>query len=313
MPPEENTVQETQESTLPAQEEESGFDDAFAEFSGSEHEPQSVDKDEDLDGDETGTADQPSSEPEPETDDFWANASEAQKAALEQLERERDSWRHRYQSDSGRVSALQRKVNQYEQLLQQQAPVSQQPVEHDGAGEEDEDLAEFKNTYPEIAEVLDKYAERIKAEALNRAHVEFQPVNETLQHLTQAEMARQEERELAALEAAHPDWRDVANSVDFNDYVRDLPAQVAVLAQSENAKDVSYLLQQYKATRGNATQSAPGVPVADSSITQRRQEQLRQAAQPPASNTSGRKPVGKDDFDGAFAAFAARKTSDRRA
>ena len=111
--------------------------------------------------------------------------------------------------------------------------------------------------------------------------------------------------ELAALEAAHPDWRDIANSIEFNDYVRSLPAQVATLAQSDKARDVDYLLQQYKATRGNATPKAQ-TPTADSSITQRRQESLRQAAQPPASSTTGRKPVGKDDFDGAFAAFAAR-------
>ena len=142
-------------NVTPELSEEDEFEQAFNEFAEPEHET-AIATDEPIEAeveDETEVEAEVETEAEviaEPTTDIWANATEEQRAAMEAVRRERAEIEHRYKSDEGRVSALQRKINDLE-ARQQPAPVaiSQAPVS-------DEGIDSFREDYPDIANAVDK-------------------------------------------------------------------------------------------------------------------------------------------------------------
>lgn len=222
--------------------------------------------------------------------------SEAPSLAAIQIER--DQLLQYKRSNEGRVSALQQKINQLEHQR-----VPQQPT-RPPANVTPEKWGEFEEEYPEIAQAIN--ARMGAMEQTVQRSVEGR-IGQAVQPLQQAEHQRFLSSQYAALDAAHPDWKDVVRSGPFTQWLSAQPTAVQGFMNSEDARDASYLLDTYK---HNLPQSSEEPVQADPKVTEiqaQREKKLRDAQgikSRPAPGATGGIP---DDFDSAFDAFVRDK------
>lgn len=225
-------------------------------------------------------------------------------ALIEQLKRERDDYKHRFDSNAGRIAAYQRQLDDYQQQIQQvqQSSGSKKEARETLAQEfNDSSWDELKEDFPEIAHALDSRLKKLEdiESRLSGFEKKIQPLEQNLSEQTLS-------REYAALEAAHPDWRDIAQSVEFADWVNTQPTPVRSLIQSKNAADAAYLLNTYKALNGQLNTE----PSHGSSVQAERNQKLRQSMSVPARRAQ-RRDIPDDDFEAAFNSFARARGSSR--
>lgn len=280
------------------------YEDSFAEFT-------KEDEEEKLEEEEQEEEKEDSQEDDQE-EDLWAEASEAQQEALRKLQSERDEFRHKAESQSGRVSALQRKLNELEARQTQQAPraATQQAAKPQPETDDEKRWKEFKEEYPELAQTMEEKLAREREQMRNEWSQSMQPFAQRLQSLSGVEYERYVESQERTLDAAHPDWRDIAKSEDFTNWVRTLPKSIAGLYESDDASEVAFLLDHYKRTATQNPQESGNSEVSE--IKRQREERLRSSQEPPAARSGGGRPIPKDDFESAFAAYAHRAERNRR-
>ena len=232
---------------------------------------------------------------EADTPDIWANVSDEQRVALEELQQEKSNWQHRFQSDAGRVSALQRKINDLEAALStpQQAVAPQaQPVDPIQSPEMDS----FKEDYPDIAEAVDRMVQQQLAQerqqfagAINQLDSR---ISQTIKPIQENEHQRFVDTQMQALEAQHPDWREVASSADFLDWIGHQPDTVQSMYNSESASDAAYLVGSFKQVYQQAPQAEPVAP--------QTQPELAQAVSPRSRRTAPVTNTVPDDYEAAW-------------
>lgn len=278
------------------------YEDSFAEFT-------KEDEEEKLEEEEQEEEKEDSQEDDQE-EDLWAEASEAQQEALRKLQSERDEFRHKAESQSGRVSALQRKLNELEARQTQQAPRAATQQAAQPETDDEKRWKEFKEEYPELAQTMEEKLAREREQMRNEWSQSMQPFAQRLQSLSGVEYERYVESQERTLDAAHPDWRDIAKSEDFTNWVRTLPKSIAGLYESDDASEVAFLLDHYKRTATQNPQESGNSEVSE--IKRQREERLRSSQEPPAARSGGGRPIPKDDFESAFAAYAHRAERNRR-
>lgn len=168
-------------NVTPELSEEDEFEQAFNEFAEPEHATTIVN--DELIEDEAEEEAEPEAEAEVgvepvPTVDIWADATDEQRTAMEAVRRERAEIEHRYKSDEGRVSALQRKINDLE-AIQHQAPVvapAQPPVSEEG-------IDSFREDYPDIANAVDKM---VQSKMTTEREGFSQAINQMQQQMKQA-------------------------------------------------------------------------------------------------------------------------------
>lgn len=285
-----------------ADDEEGSFDDEFDRLARGETDDLEEDLD-DEEGDEEDAGDDDAGEGGDETDatddngddDFWSEAPAAAREAYEAAVRERDEVKHRYSSDAGRVSGLQRKINELERALQNAQAASKTTPEIEGV-----DLEEFETDYPDIAKAVRAMVSKERA-ALDTE------VNERIQQLAaplkEAEETRFIEAQLDALTERHPKWREQVATEDFNNWLKLQPRGIQELSRSDYADDVSFLLDVY----GNTRQPpAPRNSGGGRKEVERRRRQLENSEG--VRSRSRAKPVpAEEDFDGAWEHYAKRQ------
>lgn len=259
------------------------------------------------DGEEQPVEDQPEEEVEEdlplaaqgEEEDPFANLPDAVRERLEAAQRESESWQHRYNSDAGRVSALQRKINELETQLTSKPEEPEIP---------DVDLTAFAEDYPDIAKAVQ--AMTAKERAAVRAEI-MSEMEQVTAPFHQAEHERFVAGQTSALDQRHADWREVATSQEFTDWLHRQPQGIQSLAQSDLADEVSFLMDTYKgqaATQQAAAAAEQGARNdAVGSVTAKRNKQLADAAGVPSQRVA-KKHSAVDDFEGAFNHFARKAT-----
>ena len=177
---------------------------------------------------------------------------------------------------------------------------TQEPSEQTAPEESPPELAEFKNDYPDIYQGVEKYiqTELARREEALRAEMQQQiaPVNQVF-------AAQQEAAEMAALEAAHPDWQQVATDNAFQEWLAAQPLPVQQMANSDYASEVSYVLDSFK------TQAQPQQPQpqpAAQGIAKKRAKQLEQSTGVSSRASASVSPLAEDDYSSAFSYYAAR-------
>jgi hypothetical protein len=285
------------------------FDSAFAEFTNGK-EPEEY-LEEELEETPYNDPEDPEEEPVNETvepeqvADPFADLDDAQRDEIGRLRKEAVDWKHRYQSDEGRVSALQRKINELENRATS-TPTVEQIAEVADSGNEEE-MNAFKEDYPDIALAVDRMvASRLKAERQQHQQVISQMdsrYQQILQPIQQQEHQRTVDVQLSSLEQRHSDWREVATSASFTDWVSRQPEAVRNMVNSDYADDASYVLDSFKSMSGHnsqqQTQPSPGVE----QIVNKRQQVLDNAVAPRTRRSAPKTGV-PDDFDAAFAYYA---------
>ena len=244
-----------------------------------------------LDGDDTAGA----------ADDGEADGGQPDPLAeLERYKQEAEQWQHRYNSDLGRQSALQRKISEQEQLIQQLQSKAPQTANQggsdnpEGSGYTDAEWEAMKEDFPEVAQAIEA---RFAAMA-NQHQQQMQQLQQQIQPIQQQAHEQYVSAQYQVLEQQHPDWRDVAASNEFRQWVSTQPPTVQQLMGSESAADAAYLIGNYKLASGQQQQQTQA-------MNQRRQRQLQNAQTIP--NRGGRRKTGQpaeDDLDAAFDYYA---------
>lgn len=291
--------------------EQDDFDAAFSEFSDPEiQDPNDMDLSPENGDDNTESFDHDTDNPDQvdasseddsdNTPDPWEGLSDNQIQRVKALEDEKEQWRHRFQSDAGRVSALQRKLNAMN-AAPEEGPSGKDVAK---AMETDESWNEFKDSYPEIATVIDKRLTRGLDDISSN-------VGKRVANIEKNDRKRYITEQVGILAHDHEDYMEVLKSAEFDAWFREQPNAVQAVGASNKASELSWLIKSFKDAKGRTQrQDQDSGGDAAAAIKAEREKRLRTSQEPAKSRGNRPKPVAKDDYDGAFAAFAAQK--DRR-
>jgi hypothetical protein len=241
-----------------------------------------------------------------EAPDPWASVPDELKAERDRLQKERDEARHKAQSDANRVAALSRKLQQLTAAPTASAPEAPADEPSEAQKALDAKISQLRKDYGEIADPLIELIEAQKKELTT--------VRTVLTGLSEQRQAEVIAHETQALETKHPDWRDIARSEDFRDWLEVQPQNIQRLATSWDARETSVVLTLFKAekveTTGQTAEAPPAAvetkPTADAATGARRSQQLdggRDVRSRPAPAASG----PPEDFDAAFAYYAEKR------
>ncbi len=219
--------------------------------------------------------------------DIWASASPEQRAAYQAAQQ-------KARSNSGRISALQRKIN----ALQQHAPDDgkARPKARDA-------IASLRNDYPDIAEPLDKLAERVDERDAQDDSAREQETADTISELDQLYNAEE-----ALLAERHPNWKeafpDEASRKELNDWLVNVAPKRLYDAAIRNKDAITdaagaiEVLDSFKRYRGDKPPAAAAAsaaeppkqpkPQSQPKLDDKRQRQLDATAapQPGAARTT---------------------------
>ena len=167
---------------------------------------------------------------------------------------------HKYKSDEGRVSALQKQLDAQQQRLEQMQAqgrgdsAAAQKLE-EKIEETEGNLDGLLEELPELAGLVSKFDKQIKAltEKVNESNGVIQ--EKVIAPSVAAAQEAAEEKEVAALRTAHPDLTEIVSNPQFDKWVSEQHPTVAALTQSNSASDVSAALSLYKSA--NPTSSPP--------------------------------------------------------
>jgi hypothetical protein len=114
-----------------------------------------------------------------------------------------------------------------------------------------EDLAEMKEDFPKFAAAIEKMEKRIAAAEAAKPPVDAEALRaeirgEFQEKLTKAEQRAEESRQLAAIDAKHPDWEKAITTPEFDAWWKQQPQEIQALHASRQASDVIRVLDAYE-------------------------------------------------------------------
>lgn len=273
-------------------EQESGFGDAFAERAGGTNEPEAGEPaaKEEVAAANAEEAKEPADNDQGKKEfDPWDGLSEQQKAHFETL-------RHSESTYRGRASALQRQIN--EARAAQPAPKDQAKDAEDGKPSRAERLKQAAEEYPDavgpLVEAIADLTERMEASQPKAPQQGAEPEPEVL------------EREYQALEAKHPDYRQIGSDPSYANWVGTKSEAIKALATSYSADDVASVITLFKAER-QASQATPAHAAQTDTQAQKRQRQLEGSRAVTSRGAPASSGPSADDFNAAFNAKAKGK------
>lgn len=225
-------------------------------------------------------------------------------AQIDSLTQQRDHYQHGFDANRGRVSALQKKINELESSKPADNNNEQStgdPVNPEGSGMTDDQWSEFVEEYPEMAAALDAklnhVTQTINARLDSEVNSRLEQIQVELNPLSQRAHEEHLQSQLKLLNEKHPDWEEVVSSAEFSKWIGEQPEPVQALANSQAAKDAAYVIDTYKALNSVAVQQP--------SVTNDRKERLQQNLGVKAKGA--RQAAGvPDDFDSAFDYFSSQ-------
>jgi hypothetical protein len=257
------------------------FDSAFAEFSAQRDEPtneSAIDATASEGDGDTTTTEEPS-EPELSAADL--------KAQLDAERKRAEEYEHKFKSEVGRQTALQRQIQEL-QAQQNKAP-QEAPQKSRSAA-----MQKLLEDFPEIAEALESEIDSRLGSVKKEVDQQLQPF---AQKASKDAYAAQE----AATLEVYPNMKQLVNTPEFANWLPAQPAAVQALAASPIASDAVALLDYF--TGGKR----PDKGVSEvQSIKEKREQQLnrhvsvRNTAPAPVADAP-------DDFESAFRHFSAKR------
>lgn len=223
--------------------------------------------------------------PEEEQEELAAEA--ADEPSLEEqllsIQKERDDWRHKFESNQGRVAAMQR-----ERAAQEKAPIKEEVAEED-----DEAWAELVDDFPELATALNKRLEGITEKFERTMGEKLGPITERLEKGAQEEASAKFN---SVVGESYENWEEIINTDGFRNFLSELPESIQQLYYSDNPADAIYLLDQYQ---GGVQREQPH------DAKRKKQDRLQRSVAAPRTGSGGRTGV-PDDFDSAFDYYASQ-------
>ena len=304
---------------------ESEYDDAFAEFAEARDVEDVIEEVEDEPAADIA-AEAPDQEPAPVeevTEDPYAGMTEEVKARFIALEETTAAQQHTIDSDAGRVSAFQRKINQLERN-QQQAPRPQPSTSQiaDAMKGSDAQWDQFKEDYPEVAQALDNRFAALGVAAQDSIDSTLAPVRDHQAHIERVDASNAHKARIDAVSEVYPTWTAEVKKPEFNSWLSDQPPGVRALSESDDTADASTLIGLYDGhlvASGKPSLKPDPEPGVNEVVPAANPQANRRAAQLEAGSTVPSKPARVDataeadgDFEAAFKVFAKRAEARQR-
>jgi predicted RNA-binding Zn ribbon-like protein len=266
----------TDENQTPEDSEEAAL---WTEFDEAES-PAADEAADDVESDQEPQAAEP--EEEPENTDPWAQAPEELKTQYQQAQDMIAKLEQSDRSNRGRLSALQRQINELTSQRQQAAESGDKAAMQDS----DDDFKALTEDYPEIAKPIQKMLDQMKSEQ-TRLQKELGAIG--------AERRQQALDEQATLLAdEHPDWVDVGSDPGFMQWLQEQPRHIQEAAARNGNEIVDYreaadVVGRYKQFKGIGEQTTPKNSLAD-----KRQRQLKTATSAKARGPGAKSGIPED-------------------
>lgn len=302
MPPTKEAAEELDEKIEPTADAEADFDEAFASFaSGEEADPEEATEPPAAEAEEEPAESEAKASPDKSTDE------PPEPDPISKLQAERDEWRHRYQSDAGRVGALQKKLNALEAQLQERSSAASNKDEL--TDEQRAELAQFKEDSPELVHQMEIMLAEERKRMREELTAELTPVRDQLQTFHKRSQESDEDFQERLVEEQHAGWKNIVRSPEFVAWAVQQPPGVRSLAESSVAEDAIYLIDQFKQVNSQGkVDKTPAAVTGDSKadrLKAQRERQLANAEAVPSSRVS-KKDAVDEDFESAFKHFAKR-------
>lgn len=223
--------------------------------------------------------------------DVWADAKPEQKAAYEAAVQDLERLKHADQSNRGRISAMQRQINNLQKGTAQAATsvaANERQQQRVDGFLDSEDWKAFAAEYPEVAKPMGSMIGSMQAQMV-RMRAELDSVG---QERRVNAIVRQEEM----LDEKHSDWREVTATNEFGDWLKSQPlyVQEAAMRNGEeimDADEAADIVGRFKATRSNGQPTANDSQKSsgtgnDRPLSGRRQRQLESARTAPTRKPS---------------------------
>lgn len=214
----------------------------------------------------------------------------------------------RLRSDDGRVAAYQQRYTEAraraEELQTKLQALETKPAtattsrqQQDAKDELDELAQEFPELSKQINIRFEKLIQRLVPPAQQPAAAEPDRPTTKPQPAANADV-EDLAREYAALQAAHPDYKQVSGSPEFVAWIKAQPTAVVGLAGSNRAADAIYVMDTFKADRQRRNEAA--------AAAKKQADRQRLAASVGVRSTPSRAATPPDDFESAFEFYASR-------
>lgn len=192
------------------------------------------------------------------TDDPWSSAPEPLRNDYQTLKQRYQQLEANHRANSGRVSALTKKLNEVTAGLKANEQANGADANSDKGLPTADDLkgksfAEVEEDFPELAAFV-----RNQVEAATQAfQQQLTPLEEMRQQKAQEQHQAELQNQFQALATVHPDYLQISQDPTFHQWVATQPTSVQAMAQSDYADDNIALLNLYKGSR-----QAPSAPAA---------------------------------------------------
>ncbi|WP_136678615.1 hypothetical protein [Neptunomonas sp. XY-337] len=220
-------------------------------------------------------------------------ATDGQQAGGTDWDSQDNPWKHRYQSEMGRVPTLQRQINELQRQLQANQVAA--PAQQEQAVLSEQDMSALAETFPEAARAIQAQAAQLQQLSTSYQQLQNQvvPIQEQAQH-------QQHQMQVQLLDQQFPGWQQTVSTAEFTDWISSQPAHVQELMNSNDASEAAYLLNGFNQHQDYQK------------LQQTQQEQHRKAnrdrklsqSQTLPAKGHAQRSAAEDDFDSAFDEFA---------
>jgi len=195
--------------------------------------------------------------------DPWTGASESQVNLFRNLQLENLKLNNNVRANSGRVSALTKKLDDLTRKPAEQSTAqsggNQEVAAQDLQGKS---FQEVEEEWPEVAGYVRDHVSRAVQQTQDAMRREMAPLQESHQNFAASRQAETVNSELDYLQNLHPDFREVNDSAAFNDWHSQQPESIQNLRNSQGALDNARLLDLFKFDSGKAQERSAPAPTA---------------------------------------------------
>lgn len=259
-------------------------------------------------------------EAEDDGPDPWDGVPDELRQEFEETKKRAERFEHSARSNSGRLGALQKKIDELTRKLEDVNPPAQEKKEEPPVDPGDSifDFPEWKAFEEDFGDVAkpQKAAMRRLFETLYSRLSDTEKVSKTLQEARNTERWAEQAR---ILEGNHPGWRQLVQDHfdEFNDFVNASPHRQKLLEPNADiitdaaaGSDLFDLFKRHlNGKNGKVDEKEPKSKPKPRPLTQKRQKQLESAATvaPRSAPGPGRRSddlPGPDEFDASFRYFS---------
>lgn len=186
-------------------------------------------------------------EKEPAKVNFYDGMNEDTASHFKELEESNKKLKHAIDSDDGRVSALQKKINTLTTDLEHVSKKNKAPSQEEltKAMESNENWDKFKVEYPEVSNSIDQRLETHQKAIDEKLGAQQSNFDHTLAPVLEQSHSREIEENYDKVAKEFPSWQNVSKDVGFNRWLNKQPLAVQNIADSPEVQDTVDLFRLY--------------------------------------------------------------------